>query len=125
MSALVALVRLLRALSTDPAHFWIAGGMVILGDALLTQMIIRFISCQCFALTEEDGLINAQCRHRDRLGDIYDPYPAIPERGARLQTYHRPYRSSGVSEEQPPRCQHSSYGLQVPCRARPHFSPSI
>lgn len=98
MSALVALVRLLRALSTDPAHFWIAGGVVILGDALLTQMIIRFISCQCFALTEEDGLINAQCRHRDRLGDIYDPYPAIPERGARLQTYHRPYRSSGVSE---------------------------
>lgn len=53
-SALVALVGLLRALCTDPAYFWIVGGLVILGDTLLTQIIIRFISCQYCALIEEE-----------------------------------------------------------------------
>lgn len=52
-SALATLVGLFRALCTDPAHFWIVAGLVILGDTLLTQMIIRFISCQYSTVTEE------------------------------------------------------------------------
>lgn len=35
-----------RALLTDPAYFWILSGLVIAGDAVLTQLIIRFVSCQ-------------------------------------------------------------------------------
>ncbi|KZP24739.1 glycosyltransferase family 58 protein [Athelia psychrophila] len=33
-----------RALLTDPAYFWILSGLVIAGDAVLTQLIIRFVS---------------------------------------------------------------------------------
>jgi len=45
-TALINLARLTRLLLTDPAYFWILASLVVLGDAILTQLIIRFVSCQ-------------------------------------------------------------------------------
>lgn len=36
----------LRSLLLDKRYFWALSGIVILGDALLTQLIIHFIPCQ-------------------------------------------------------------------------------
>lgn len=37
---------LLRSLLLDKRYFWALSGIVILGDAFLTQLIIHFIPCQ-------------------------------------------------------------------------------
>lgn len=36
---------LVKRLLTDPQLFWALAGLVILGDVVLTQLIIRFIPC--------------------------------------------------------------------------------
>jgi hypothetical protein len=46
MGSLSHLQRLLRALLTDQAYFWPLACLVIAADAVLTQIIIRFVSCQ-------------------------------------------------------------------------------
>lgn len=40
------LYEFLRSLLSDKRYFWQLCGVVILGDALLTQLIIRFIPCE-------------------------------------------------------------------------------
>ncbi|KIM80719.1 glycosyltransferase family 58 protein [Piloderma croceum F 1598] len=41
---LINLARLTRSLLTDPAYFWKLASLVVLGDAVFTQLIIRFVS---------------------------------------------------------------------------------
>lgn len=46
----------LRLILTDPAHFWALVSLVIIGDAFLTELIIRFVSCKwmCVRLVSID-----------------------------------------------------------------------
>jgi alpha-1,3-mannosyltransferase len=38
--------RLVLSLLTDPKHFWKLAALVIIGDAVLTQLIIMVIPCE-------------------------------------------------------------------------------
>ena len=40
------LQRLSQSLLFDPSYYWHAALLVLLGDAFLTQLIIRFVRCQ-------------------------------------------------------------------------------
>jgi alpha-1,3-mannosyltransferase len=35
-----------RALLFDPTYFWALAGLVILGDAVLTGLIVRYVPCE-------------------------------------------------------------------------------
>lgn len=48
--SLNTLTRPLRRLLTDPAYFWLLASLVIIADALLTSLIIRFVPCQSLIL---------------------------------------------------------------------------
>jgi hypothetical protein len=74
--------RYVRLLLTDPKYFWILASLVILGDAVLTEAIILFIPCQSILFQVIRWLNN--CRHRNRLGNIYDTSRAVSQRRARL-----------------------------------------
>jgi hypothetical protein len=94
---LINLARLTRSLLTDPANFLILASLVVLGDAVFTQLIIRFVSCQrLFLYVAKMTVTNTLYRHRDRLGDLYDTYRDIFERRARLYIYHGANRASSV-----------------------------
>lgn len=43
------IVKYVKALLTDPHYFSILAALVILGDAVLTQLIIRLVSCKSFS----------------------------------------------------------------------------
>lgn len=40
------IVSFIHALFTHPAYFWALASLVVIGDAALTQLIIRFVSCK-------------------------------------------------------------------------------
>lgn len=49
-----ALLRGVLALLNDPKYFWQLASLLIIGDAVLTQLIIRLISCascSCWCIT--------------------------------------------------------------------------
>lgn len=65
--------RFVCSLLLDKRYFWGLSGIVILGDAFLTQLVIHFIPCQSasiFLLHLGDHVTN---RYRDRLGDVHGP----------------------------------------------------
>lgn len=51
-SLLDLLVYQARSLLLDPSYGWLLAALVVAGDALLTQMIIRFIPCESRAAAE-------------------------------------------------------------------------
>ena len=87
--------RLALALLTDPKHFWKLATLVIIGDAVLTQLIIMLISC-------EYGRVlllykpNRSTRHGDRLGNLHGADRSLPKRRTRLFQDIRPHRPSRV-----------------------------
>ena len=94
---LINLARLTKSLLTDPAYFWILASLVVLGDAVLTQLIIRFVSCQrLFSYVAKIMVMNTLYRHRNRLGDLYDPDSDLSERRTRLYIHHGANRASSV-----------------------------
>lgn len=42
-----------RRLLTDPDYYWALAALVIVGDAVLTQLIVRFVPCE---ISARDGL---------------------------------------------------------------------
>lgn len=44
-ASVASVLRAVRALLTDRTYFWYTAALVIIGDAILTQLIIRFIPC--------------------------------------------------------------------------------
>ena len=42
-----SVTNVVRRLLYDPKLFWALAAVVIIGDAILTQLIIRFVSCSC------------------------------------------------------------------------------
>ena len=87
----------LRSLLLDQRYFWALCGIVILGDAFLTQLIIHFIPCQSGSrlLNLCDHVMTN--RYRDRLGDLYGPCQLILEGGTELCRDSWPYWSASVS----------------------------
>ena len=43
--SLHAPVRSLRLVLTDPRYFWLVAALVVIGDACLTALIVRFVPC--------------------------------------------------------------------------------
>lgn len=60
-----------RKLLLDPSWFWYLAALIVLGDALLTQLIIRFVPCQKLSQVLWTPPINHLYRHRNRLGDVH------------------------------------------------------
>lgn len=54
------LQKLGQLLLFDPSYYWYTAVLVLLGDTLLTQLIIRFVQCQtrCFACDSQDMEMN-------------------------------------------------------------------
>jgi hypothetical protein len=55
-SSTTAIFHGLRAFFVDLRYFWVLATLVIVGDAVLTELIIRFVPCQhpIFLLTETE-----------------------------------------------------------------------
>lgn len=90
------LIQYINALLTDPRYFATLAALVILGDAVLTQLIIRFVPCKLVS-SRSCGLLNVLCRHRDRLGNLHVSAGTVHEWRTRLWSYiwtHRPSRVS-------------------------------
>jgi hypothetical protein len=80
---------------TDPRRYWQLAFIIIAGDALLTQLIIRFVSCK-FCWVQDGPHVKPCCRHGDRLGDIHDSH--WPHQGwwTELLQYFWTHRTSRV-----------------------------
>ena len=51
-SLLSSTVTFARRLLTDAEYYWVLAALVITGDAILTQLVIRFVPCEKLA---QDG----------------------------------------------------------------------
>ena len=51
-SLLSSTVTSARRLLTDAEYYWVLAALVIIGDAILTQLVIRFVPCERLA---QDG----------------------------------------------------------------------
>jgi alpha-1,3-mannosyltransferase len=65
MTILQASLRLVRSLLSDPQYFWYLAALIILGDAVLTQLIIRFVSFT--EIDWETYMIQAQIASKGEL----------------------------------------------------------
>lgn len=77
-----SLTRQLQLLLTDPKYFWILAVLVVFGDAILSELIIRFISCQ--SKFENEIFAEGCYRHWNWLGNIHDTCRVVSQRRARL-----------------------------------------
>ena len=89
------LLRSVRRLLTDSQCYWILASLVIVGDAILMQLVIHFVPCRTDLLPPSSQLANVS-RHRDRLEDVYVPNKIIPKWRAQLFEYIRADRGVGV-----------------------------
>lgn len=69
---------LARSLLFDQRYFWTLAVLVIIGDAVLTELIIRVIPCKHLrACNLAAYSLHRPGRHRNRLGDLYGSDTAI------------------------------------------------
>lgn len=82
-------IEALLLLLTDERYFWYLGILTLLGDAVLTQLVIRFVGCEYRSAPFPPHYAKLRSRHRDRFHNIPSPSRGVFSWRKRLFSHQR------------------------------------
>jgi hypothetical protein len=59
-----------QLLLTDPKYFWTFASLIIIGDAVITELIIHFVPCQRLVLLSFEANPNMNSQTRKSTGKL-------------------------------------------------------